>query len=529
MDRLACVDLPAFPLQLLRKRHPDWQGHPVAVVAEDRPQAVITWVDDQARAARVLPGHRYAHALSLAPGLRAGVVSEGEVAAGVAAVCEELRRYSPRVEPCAEQPGVFWLDGSGLERLFGSMQRWARAMTRDLRGQGYDTSLALGFTRFGTYALARSRPGDITSMGDPAAEHAAARDVPLARLGVSPRLRDHLRRLGVSSVGDFVRLPAGGVLQRFGAEAHLLHRLAAGDRWDPLRPRTPSDPLEERVLLDDPERNVDRLLFAIKRALDPLLERMARKRLALARLLLDFTLDRPVQLDRPVRDDDAPGRTRTDAIQPAEPTLDARVLLRLLHLRLEATPPEAGVREILLRVEEVPATGEQLALFAQAPRRDLRAANEALARLRAELGDGAVMKATVREGHLPEARYGWEPLRELKLPNPGPAPASEHGSEHGPAHGPEHGEAQRPLVRRILTRPRVLPPQEHRYRDDGWMLGDLERGPVVRVQGPYIVSGGWWAGDVHREYHFAETRRGDVLWVYYDRRRRRWFHHGQVE
>jgi len=46
--------------------------------------------------------------------------------------------------------------------------------------------------------------------------------------------------------------------------------------------------------------------------------------------------------------------------------------------------------------------------------------------------------------------------------------------------------------------------------------------------GPYVVSGGWWARPVHREYHFAETLRGDLLWVYYDRQRRRWFLQGEV-
>jgi protein ImuB len=34
---------------------------------------------------------------------------------------------------------------------------------------------------------------------------------------------------------------------------------------------------------------------------------------------------------------------------------------------------------------------------------------------------------------------------------------------------------------------------------------------------------------VHREYHFAEMKRGECLWIYYDRRRRRWFVQGQVE
>jgi hypothetical protein len=33
---MACVDLPAFPLQILLKRHPEWRGLPAAVVDEDR-------------------------------------------------------------------------------------------------------------------------------------------------------------------------------------------------------------------------------------------------------------------------------------------------------------------------------------------------------------------------------------------------------------------------------------------------------------------------------------------------------------
>lgn len=521
MDRLACVDLPAFPLQLLCRRHPAWAQHPVVVVEEDAPQGRILWVNEKARAARILPGYRYAHALSLAPDLRAGVVSEQEIATSVQAMCERLRKFSPEVEPCADAPGVFWLGAAGLERLFRSLRQWARAIERELREQGYDVSLTVGFTRFGTYAVARSRSQSVTMFEDAAAEHQAARDVPLELLGVDPRLRDHLRRLGVVTVGEFLHLPAGGLLERFGSEAHRLHRLAMGDQWDPLRPRAAREPFEERVLFDDPEKDTGRLEYALEHALEPLLARMAKARCALTRLFIELTLDRPASQATPAAHQRRPSQhldttgshgqaLRIDSIRPAEPTLDIRTMSRLLHLRFEADPPAAGVREVLLRAEEVPATREQLELFAHRPRRDLRAANEALARLRAELGDRAVVKAAVRDGHLPEARYTWEPLREVVLPQPVP-------------------DRPRVLIRRIWARPRMLPPQEHRFRDDGWLLGSLEEGPVIRVLGPYIVSGGWWAGDVHREYHFAETRRGDLLWVFYDRRRRRWFHQGRVE
>jgi protein ImuB len=81
----------------------------------------------------------------------------------------------------------------------------------------------------------------------------------------------------------------------------------------------------------------------------------------------------------------------------------------------------------------------------------------------------------------------------------------------------------------LFTKPQLLPPQSRQVRDDGWLLSGLEHGAVVRIFGPYVVSGGWWHHELHREYHFAELRRGDCLWVYYDRNRRRWFCQGAVE
>src|SRR3972149_6402716 len=70
--RLAGVGLAAFPLQLLLRRHPEWVAHPMAVVAEDRPQGLILWVNEEARRAGVLSGLRYAAGCSLTAELRGG-------------------------------------------------------------------------------------------------------------------------------------------------------------------------------------------------------------------------------------------------------------------------------------------------------------------------------------------------------------------------------------------------------------------------------------------------------------------------
>ena len=94
---------------------------------------------------------------------------------------------------------------------------------------------------------------------------------------------------------------------------------------------------------------------------------------------------------------------------------------------------------------------------------------------------------------------------------------------------PKPGEADhRTLVRRIYSQPVPLPSRA-RHEPDGWMPRSLDQGPVFRTLGPYVVSGGWWRKAVHREYHYAETRKGELLWIYYDRPRRRWFLHGRVE
>jgi len=359
----------------------------------------------------------------------------------------------------------------------------------------------VGFSRFATYAIARATRHGVTVLRSDTDERAAASRVPLARLDVDPKLRDALARLGVTTVGEMVRLPGGGILERFGSDAYRLYQLAAGERWDPLVPVAPPEAPDERVLLDDEERDIERLMFAIKSPLDRLLDRLAARGRALVALHVELSLKHAV----------GDIELRAECIKPAAPTLDARTLVRLVHLRLTGMPPAAPVDAVRVWADDVAATREQLALFASRPRRDLRAADEALARVRAELGDDAVVRAVLRDGHLPEASFGWERLVHVVAAQPG---------EEKPI---------RPLVRRLFVRPQMLPPQARQVRDDGWLLSGLEHGAVVRIVGPYIVSGGWWTHELHREYHFAELKRGDCLWVYYDRNRRRWFWHGAVE
>ncbi|HUT76427.1 MAG TPA: DNA polymerase Y family protein, partial [Polyangia bacterium] len=369
MDRLACIDIPAFSLQLLLRGQPDWRGFPAAVVSEDSPRGELSQPNEAARRWGLLPGMRYAAALSLCPELRAGEITAAAAARGTEEAARLLGGFSPSVEPGAAGSGVFWLDPTGLGRLHRSPAAWARALVEALAEAGFGCSVAVGFTRFGTFALARSG-GGVLVFADPERERRAVLPILLARFDLPFAAQGGLLRLGVATVGQLLRLPAVGLLERFGSEAHRLHREAAGDCWAPLAPLRPTEPVVERAQLEPPDGDATRLTFLVKRLLAPLLARVAARHEALRELEIGLCLDR--------------GGRLAELVRPVEPTLDKRRILELARLRIESLRLLNDVGEVVLTARTAPASPAQLELFAAGRDRHREAGDRALARLRAE-------------------------------------------------------------------------------------------------------------------------------------------------
>ncbi|HEX7840938.1 MAG TPA: hypothetical protein VF469_25850, partial [Kofleriaceae bacterium] len=175
--RVACLDLPGFPLQLVWRQEPAWRTEPVVVIDSDRPQGEVLWACERARAAGVLAGHRYTYALSLCSGLRARVVPDEQLTEAITELRAVLHRLSPRVEP--GEPGTFWLDGEGLGWVFpdgaGPHGRaWGDAIAAAVTELGYRGAIVVGFSRFATSAIARATRLGIVVLGSDADERAAA-------------------------------------------------------------------------------------------------------------------------------------------------------------------------------------------------------------------------------------------------------------------------------------------------------------------------------------------------------------------
>ena len=128
MVRLACVSLPALPLQLVLREEPALRGMPVAVVESQRAQAPLLWVSTTGWHQGLRPGMLHAAALSLAGDLQARVVAPERVATAAASLTTLLRRFSPHVEAARDEPGLFWLSALGMGRLHGTPRAWGDGM-----------------------------------------------------------------------------------------------------------------------------------------------------------------------------------------------------------------------------------------------------------------------------------------------------------------------------------------------------------------------------------------------------------------
>lgn len=452
----------------------------MAVVEQEKPQSPLLWVNAPACRAGIRSGMRYASALSLDRDLCAGTVSEREIREAVRQVHRLLDRFSPRVEPREDEPGVFWADAGGLNKLYRSLEAWARQIDFQLSRLEFPASIVIGFSRFGSYALAKAERL-VTVLPSPEAEQAQSRRVSLLHLQLDPKLRDRLEKLAIHTLEDLLGLPEAGIQRHLGEQARNLYRLASGNLSLPLQPRSIPEPLHACMDLNEPDPNAQRLLFRIKQLLDPLLRGAAARYQAAAALQLQLRLEN--------------GTRHRHRIQPARPTLEVSVLLDLVRLRLERVSLCAPPLELSLQVEAVCVSAETRNLLQQAPRRNNEAALHALARVRAEFGPDSVLSARLKPGHLPEARWEWQPFQK---PTPAilrPVPI-------------------RPLVRRTHAHPKSL---------------DWKRPPDPESLLGYLISGGWWNREVRRDYRFVNTKRGEILWVYYDPQGRRWHSQGRVE
>ncbi|GLY01865.1 DNA polymerase Y family protein [Actinoplanes sp. NBRC 101535] len=246
---------------------------PVAVFAANR----VVACSDAARREGVRRGLRRREAQGRCP--RLIVVEHDPV--------RDARAFEPVVAAVEEvvagveviRPGACAAAARGPARYFGGEEAAAERIVEQV-AQACAVEAQVGVADGVFAAGIAARTGRVVAAGEtPDFLHR----VPLEALE-RPQLTDLLHRLGVKTLGEFAALPAGDVLNRFGFDGALSHRLASGADHRPLAVRRPPVDLTVEETYDEPLDRVDVAAFAGRALAERVHDRLAAYGLACTRL-----------------------------------------------------------------------------------------------------------------------------------------------------------------------------------------------------------------------------------------------------
>jgi protein ImuB len=459
---------------------------PVAVLYANR----VLACSEAARAEGVRRGLRKREAQGRCPALTVVEHDAGRDARAFEPVLAAVEELAPGVEVI--RPGACAVAARGPVRYFGGEEPAAeRLVEQAALACGVEAQAGVADGVFAATLAARAGrlvpPGQTPSF-------LAALDV--AALG-RPPLVDLLRRLGVHTLGDFAALPARHVLTRFGFDAALAHRQAAGHDEQPLAPRDPPPDLDVGVTFDEPLDRVDAAAFAARALAERLHERLAAHSLACTRVGIEATTAHGEELHRTWRHE---GLLSAAAIADrVRWQLDGWLTASRGGARSgpggrgAAAGPSAGILRLRLIPDGVVAhAGFQLGLWGEAGEERLRA-HRVLARVQGLLGPEAVVTAVLGGGRGLADRVRLVPWGDERvaprdpgqpwpghIPPPAPAsvlpdplPASVYATDGAPV-----GVTARLAVTGVPARVAV---------------GDTPPVEVVGWAGPWAVEERWWA------------------------------------
>jgi protein ImuB len=521
--RWLALHLPQLPLEAFcATLAPADAARPVALLREHRVQQL----NAAAARAGVRPGMRRATALALAGDLLPVAMDPARDAAALQAVVHAALAFTPTVSLDTTAPDgcpTVLLELQASLRLFGGWPRLLQRLALALAPLGHRLQGAAAPTPLAAAVLARTlaealpaeglaRPADLLHGPhlQPGPKLVALLDrLPPWVLPAAAAQQPTLQAVGLETLGALRRLPRDGLARRFGPA--LLNDLdrAHGRRPDPRTPLQPPEVFEARLELHARAEHTEPLLAAAAVLLARLVAwgqaRQVRLRAFRLRLLHERTL----------RSDDAPRPPSMLDVALAEPSLDPAHLQALLRERLGRCRLAASVVEVQLHCRDVaPGAAPSGELF---PSRQTQAEGllRLLERLRARLGDAAVVQVEALSDHRPERAQREVPVRTLPpVPPPAPPPVPGRSWAH-----PLPPPPALPLHRPVWLLPDPLPLAER----DG--LPWLDGRPLRLVLGPERIETGWWdETPVLRDYYVAaladaaaQDSDGALLWVWRSR------------
>src|SRR5580704_6207899 len=455
--RYACLDAREFPLQALLRLRPELQRKPVAVLDGEPPFEKVCSLNNAAMTLGIVPGMTKLE-MEMFPTAVILPRSRAEEAATRAILLECAGTFSPRVEDqSSDRCFTCVVDIAGTETLFGSPDALGEGLLKKTQALGIRASIAISSKFHAARCLARGHSGTGIRVVPRGMECTALAPLPLTVLDLSPEHTETFSMWGITTLGALGNLAETELIARLGQAGKELRLLARGESPHLFTALEGSFALEEHMELDSPVELLDSLLFIMGVMLDQLIVRAQSRILALASVTLHLGLEGGTEHSRTVR--------------PALPNIDRNLWLKLIHLDLQAHPPQAAILSLTLSAEPGCSSKVQLGLFSPQVPEPMRL-DVTLARIRSIVGDGCVGQAVLKDTHRPDA-FRIEPF---VVPS-----TSARDKKVG----------SRRLAIRQLRPPEIVMVKVHDRQPDSFVFRE-KRYTVERAYGPWASAGDWW-------------------------------------
>jgi protein ImuB len=339
--------IPHFAVSLAKRDHPDLADGPLIVLdPEDR----VLDVSSEGAQEGIVPGLTARMAQIRCPEARLHSIDLEQCRQEFEVFLEILEQFSPTVEPHGWGAAYVALDALDDRTQAVPLGQESGRLVRQALGQVLQPAIGWDNGKFTACAAAQcTSPGHLLPV-EKAKEQDFLQPLPITLLPLSKDTIDHLRFLGLRTLGQYAALPPAAVWQRFGQIGKQAHQLAQGRDNRPVVSRWKSAVWSGQYTFEVPTIERDHVLAAAGHLVQPILEELRLKLRACGRLRLVIGLD--------------DGRIVEKKRDWIFPVADQGLVERALADLLEDMRITARMAEVAVALEQIQdAVLQQLSLF----------------------------------------------------------------------------------------------------------------------------------------------------------------------
>ncbi len=532
--------LPHWSIDRLRRKQPAYRHKPIALIESTATRQMVIGASEEAADHAIRAGMTLAEARALCPDLTPAPYEPDRDARALEALGKWMMRFSPIVESRGGRPCHLFIDVTGCERLYGTLQTLIARVANALHSLHLTTRLAIAPTPGAAWAIAFAGQNHSIIASDQLPQILA----PLSAraLRIDEELAQSLRHLGLETIGQLLKLPRDLLPARFGPQLLLRLDQLLDRAPEPLISLLHEEPIHAGMDFEGVIESLETIWAVFQDLLRLIILQLRKRGVGARRLDARFIrphaqpLEKTILLSRPSRDANnlfnllrcAIEEVQLNGLKIQGKGRKKRMIsaLSTQHSSLPEFSPDGfiGLHLSVPLFEEI--TDDQIALMNQDHHAGEIELTHLIERLQVRLGPEAITCPQLVESYIPE--HAWT----------GNNTTSESPKEKTkkPKKKVEEEKFSAPI-----SRPLQLLPMPVELRVIVSPSNDCEGRPIAfnhkgnlhhvsHASGPERIAGQWW--DAHnktRDYFDVEDPEGNRFWMFRVTQTGKWYLHGMFE